>query len=154
MTETTLQWIKSAEFFIVIILATLYGFGGISGKWKRRFVAPFVMLVSVSLFSWIQGKFNPLALLTPLLYIGVFHIGYGADKEITKWLKRSLYALAAFVAAIPLFMAMHVQFGIYIQHGTLCALTVPLGVKNYSGSARAEETTIAGLILLTPMMIV
>ena len=40
MTEMQLQIIASLKLLLVAGFATLYGLGGMSGKWKRRFIAP------------------------------------------------------------------------------------------------------------------
>ena len=51
MNEVTLQWIAFLKLIWVSIFALLYGFGGMRGKWKRRYVGANWMMLGVFVFS-------------------------------------------------------------------------------------------------------
>lgn len=43
MSENTLQWVQICKLLALVCFAGLYGFGGVSGKWKRRFLGPAIL---------------------------------------------------------------------------------------------------------------
>jgi hypothetical protein len=145
LSENTLQLIAGLKLVWVACFAILYGFGGISNKWLRRFVGPFWMGLGVYGFSTWTGSFHPWYLAYPLLLAISLHLGYGGDSIGKKLRKRSIYGLALGVSALPL------CFGNYLWllfgfHVVLCvAVSVILGVFNPAKTARNEETLIAAL---------
>ena len=154
MNEVTLQWIQVLKLVTLGFYASLYAFGGMSGKWKRRWVAPFVLVVgicSLSLWSgtfswWFVGMF-------PLLMLAL-SMGYGSSDLWVKILKRSYVGLALATAALPVAIGTG-SWGLLILHAGLCiTVSVSLGVWYITSSARAEETTIAVVSGLMPLMMI
>lgn len=47
MSESTLQWMQICKLLALACFAGLYGFGGIHGKWKRRFLAPALLALAI-----------------------------------------------------------------------------------------------------------
>ena len=154
MSELTLQWITILKMVTLVIFASLYAFGGMSGKWKRRFVAPFVLTVGLCLLSAWAGTFS-------WWYVAFFpglsfalHLGYGSSDLKTKILKRTKVGLALGLAALPIAISTG-SWGLLVFHVLLCVATsVTLGVFNITSSARAEETTIAMVAGLLPLVMV
>lgn len=152
MSETMLQWINFLELIAVSCYATLYGFGGIRGKWKRRYVGSVLFTISVALFSLWLGKFNWISLAVLPLLIGATSIGYGADKTMEKILKRAYCGLAYSCASLPIFVV-NGKWIVFALHIALCVITsIVLGVTNPYKNARAEETTIGFFIAFLPLM--
>jgi len=58
MSENLLQLISGLKILLVGAFAMLYGMGGISGKWKRRFIAPVVYVTGICGFSLWTGSFS------------------------------------------------------------------------------------------------
>jgi len=58
MSENLLQLISGLKLLLVAGFAMLYGMGGISGKWKRRFIAPVVYVAGICGFSLWTGSWN------------------------------------------------------------------------------------------------
>jgi hypothetical protein len=149
LNENTLQIIAILKLVWVAVFAGLYGFGGISNKWLRRFVGPLWIGIGIYVFSALFSSglhsFRYSYLIYPLLLCASLHIGYGADTLITKFRKRFFYGLALGVSALPLaiFSGLWILFGV---HCLLCLLaSVCLGVVSGAGNARNEETLIAAL---------
>ena len=154
MDEVTLQWIQVLKLLTLVCFATLYGFGGMSGKWKRRSVAPFVLTVGLCLLSLWSGTFSWWFVgFFPLLTLSL-SMGYGASEFWTKVFKRSYVGLALATAALPVAIGTG-SWGLLALHTGLCiSVSVSLGVWNITSSARAEETTIAVVAGLMPLMMV
>jgi hypothetical protein len=154
MTEVTLQWAQAVKLIVLVVFATLYGFGGVSGKWKRRFVAPFVLtagVIGVSL--WVSNYSNWYLLYFPLLSASL-SIGYGSSDLKTKIIKRARAGFLAGFAAIPIawVSGAWTVFGLHILLTTLTSIV--LGVWNQTSSARAEETAIGTSYGLLPLFMV
>jgi hypothetical protein len=152
VTESTLQLIAFLKLIVVAVCGLLYGLGGMSGKWKRRYVMPLVYGLAIWGFTTWTSTFNALSLLSPVLLCAALHLGYGGDSTKEKILKRLIAGSAAGFASIALFIA----FGA----GTLAALhiavcigvSVVAGVWNQTSSARTEETLIGAAYVLIPLL--
>ena len=154
MSEITLQWIKLFELVWVVIYAGLYGFGGISGKWKRRVIGSTFLTVGIVGFSlWVSMFSWWLLLVLPLLY-GATSIGYGADETWLKVTKRSYCGFSYACATLPVFIVKG-MWELWILHTLFCLITsIWLGVRNPLDSARAEETAIGFIIAFLPLLII
>ena len=150
MSEITLQWIQLIKLVIIAISAMLYGFGGVSGKWKRRFIAPCVIVAGMALVASLTNSFNWWYVSVLPLLIGAYSIGYGAILFIDKVIKRARFGLACGCAFLPVFWV-NQAWTLLFLHIAICVLTsVVAGVFNQTGSARAEETLIATSTILVP----
>lgn len=143
MGENTLNLIAFLKLILVCVFAFLYSSGGISGKWKRRYVGPLWMGCGLLMFAKLQGTFNYWQLLYPALLCASLHLGYGGTDDVwIKIRKRSIYGLCLGVSALPLVLnsGLWVLFGFHVS---LCvASSVLLGVFN-PVKAREEESLIA-----------
>jgi len=154
MNEVILQWAQGIKLIVLVVFAMLYGFGGVSGKWKRRFVAPFVLtagVIGVSLWTTTFHAWYVLYL--PLLSLSL-HIGYGGSDTKTKIIKRLRAGFAAGFSAIPIawVTGSWSVFGLHILVTTL--ISTILGTWNQTSSARAEETAIGASYGLLPLFMV
>ena len=151
MTETTLQIINSLKILAIGGFATLYGLGGMSGKWKRRIIGSVVYTAGIVGFSLWTGSFSFWYLLcAPLLYASLT-VGYGAVLMIDKVIRRSRYGLLCALASLPIFIVQQ-AWTLLALHLLICVATsVVAGVWNQTSSARAEETLIASAIVLVPL---
>jgi hypothetical protein len=152
MSENLLQLIAGLKLLLVVGFAMLYGMGGISGKWKRRFIAPVLLGAGIwGLTTWTQS-FNWVLLLCVPLFFGALSIGYGASDLKDKLIKRSRAGLACGVASLPIFWV-HEAWALLLAHIVVCvAVSVAAGVWNQTQSARAEETLIGASYVLIPML--
>ena len=152
MTEATLQLISSLKVLLVAGFATLYGLGGMSGKWKRRFIAPILYGIGLWGFStWTQSFALVYLLCVPLLF-GALSLGYGASDTATKIKKRAIAGLAAALCSLPIFWV-NAAWTLLFLHILICVATsVVCGVWNQTQSARAEETLIGAAYILVPIM--
>jgi len=154
VSEDTLQWIQFLKLIWLAVFSILYGFGGVRGKWKRRFIAPVVLTLGIVGASLWTQSFNVWYLLYMPLLAASFSIGYGADKTSEKIIKRGRAGLAYAVAALPIFIP-NAAWMLLGAHVVLCVgLSITLGVWNPLKSARAEETALAGIIGFLPIMYV
>lgn len=146
MSEYTLQAIASLKLCWVAGFALLYGLGGISNKWLRRFVGPLWMGVGIYLFGIWQGVSQWWHLVYPFLLCASLHLGYGGTDNVwIKLRKRAIYGLCLGISALPVVFVSGLWI-LYILHCVLCvASSVVLGVFNPTKSARDEETLIAVL---------
>lgn len=151
MTENTLQFIAFTKIIWLAFFCLLYGSGGISGKWKRRFVGASWMMLGVFVYSKINFNWSYWYLLYLPLLIGSLTLPYGADSFWVKVRKRFLYGLALGIAAAPLAI-LNTAWVLWGYHIFLCvSASIVFGVFNPFKNARDEETNIArfsqGLIL-------
>lgn len=154
MTENTLQWIQGIKLLILGIFAMLYGFGGVSGKWKRRFVGPIVYIAGISGVSLWTGSFNYWYLLCAPLLFGSLSLGYGASTTAEKIKKRAIAGAAAGCSTIPIFIV-NGAYTLLPLHIIICmAVSIVAGVWNQTSSARAEETLIGATYGLIPLFII
>ena len=154
MSENLLQLIAFLKLILVAGFALLYGMGGISGKWKRRIIAPILYTLGLIGFSLWTGSFSWWYLLcAPLLY-GALSIGYGGDSLSEKLIKRSRYGLVCAIASLPV-LIVNGAWTLIPLHILVCvAVSTVAGVWNQTSSARSEETLIAASIVLIPLMTV
>lgn len=154
MTEGTLQWIQFCKLIGLSCFAMLYALGGMSGKWKRRFVAPFLITAVLCGLSYWSGTFNWWLIGWFPLLSASLHLGYGADLFWDKMRRRAIYGLALGIAALPVAIGTQ-AWGLLGLHMVICVLTtVSLGVFNITSSARAEETFMAVMIAALPLAMV
>ena len=154
MSENTLQWLQIVKFVPIAVFAGLYGFGGISGKWKRRYIAPFVFVFGLCLVSLWVGNFSWYYLLTYPLLVLSLSVGYGGDTLGEKLLKRSRYGALCAMASLPI-VFVNSTWTLFGLHVFLCvSVSTILGVWNPTKSARAEETVIGGTIVFLPLFMV
>ena len=151
MSELTLQWI---QFFKVILLACyslLYGFGGMSGKWKRRYIAPFILTLGITGLSLWAGAFSYWFLGYFALLSAALHIGYGSSDFWTKVRKRAMYGAALGVAALPIAVGTG-SWPLFGFHVAWCIiLCIVFGVFNITSNARSEETFMAAATAMLPL---
>lgn len=153
MSESTLQWVQICKLLALACFAGLYGFGGIHGKWKRRFLAPALLaLAIVGLDAWSRNA-DPnwwLMLYFPTLSAAL-HLGYGSQFFWFKVKKRARYGLALGCAAVPIAWVTG-MWPLLVLHIVICVLvSVSLGVFNITSSPRAEETIIGVAACLMPL---
>lgn len=154
--EYKLQFIAFGKTLWICVFALLYGIGGISKKWIRRFLGPLWMLGGVVLFSKIQGVFQWWILLYPVLLCASLHLGYGGTDNVwIKVRKRAIYGLALGVSAFPLCFNSHL-WGLFFFHCCLCVVaSIFYGVINpFRNNARAEETVLALFLTIIPMFLI
>ena len=151
MSETTLQFVQFFKLIVLAVYALLYGLGGVSGKWKRRFIAPFILVLGITLLSLWSGTFSWLFLLYYPLLTASLHLGYGADEFWVKVKKRMVCGLALGFSAIPIAYATG-SWGLFSLHMAWCVtVSVFFGVFNITSSARAEETFLAASTAILPL---
>lgn len=146
MDEHALQLIASLKIVWVAVGSFLYGLGGISNKWIRRFLLPLWMGLGIWVFGIWTGSFSLLQLLYVPLCCASLHLGYGGTDDIwIKLRKRVIYGLCLGVSALPLVF----NSNLWLLFAFHCCLTVSasvlLGTFNPTKNARSEETIIATL---------
>lgn len=156
MGEFTLEIISFLRLAWVCGYSFFYGLGGTAGygKWIRRYFGSAYLLLGIFIFStWLHTWNFWYLLYFPLLVLSS-SIGYGADNQSTKILKRTIQGLLFGISALPMAITNHawVLFSIHIF---VCVLfCVTLGVLNPTKSARSEESLIGFSISLIPMFII
>ena len=160
MNESTLQWIQVCKLVLLAVYSTFYALGGMSGKWRRRFVAPILLVAGiVGLSLWAQAFSYWYIGYLPLL-IASLHLGYGGDTFSEKMRKRFIYGLALGCAAAPVAIGsalIHGSkiWGLFGLHVGLCVIIcISFGVFNITTSARTEETFMALLTAALPLAMV
>jgi len=153
MSENFLQLLTIVKVVICLVYAWLYASGGIAGKWKRRFIAPGILVGAICLFSVLNGTFNWWYLTTLPALIGALTLPYGADETKEKIVKRFICALALIVAPISLFIINGAWAGLAIHAGLCLCSHIILGVIN-PFNARIEETLIALFTSIIPIMVI
>ena len=153
MNETTLQIISILKLLSAVLCASLYAYGGMRGKWKRRFVAPFVLVITLVGVSLWMRTFSWYYLLVLPLLSAALSIGYGADRMSWKIIKRMVYSLACICAVLPLVFINQAWVVFALHCGVVLATTIILGVINPI-SARAEETVIGMSIFALPYFMI
>ena len=150
MSEGTLQLIASLKLLIVCGYATLYGLGGMNGKWKRRILGSGLYTIALVAFSIWTSSFSWVYLLVFPLLFGATSIGYGAGTTITKVIKRAYCGLAYSLVALPICLVTG-NWTLYILHTIAClGVSITLGVIN-PVSARYEESLIGATIATLPL---
>lgn len=154
MDEVTLQWIAILKVLLVTIFAGLYGFGGISNKWLRRYVAPVVWGAGITGLTLWTDTFNGWYWLCVPLLFGALSLGYGADTTWEKIVKRTIAGAAAACSFIPLFVVTGAYTLLFLHILVCVATSVVAGVWNQTSSARTEETLIGAMYVLIPTLTV
>ncbi len=154
MNEVSLQWIQGVKLLIIAAFAMLYGFGGVSGKWKRRIIAPVIYISGICGVSlWTSSFTWALLYSLPLLIVGL-HLGYGATFLKEKIVKRSRAGLLCGLGSASIFISSQ-SWPLLFSHILLCVLvSVAAGVWNQTSSARAEETLIGASYVFIPLFII
>ena len=154
MTEPTLQIIASMKLLWLAVYTFLYGWGGMKGKYKRRYIGSAWLVGGICLASYIVGTFSWWFLAMYPLLVMALSKGYGADKTSKKIQKRAFVGLLLGLAALPIVLVTQ-MWGLFIAHIIVSiAVSVSLGVWNFSGSARDEETLIAAFTGILPLFMV
>lgn len=146
MSEYTILWTAFGSLIGLSLACLLYALGGRSGKWKRRFIGSLILASTVSICSFVMGKFSWWLLLTyPCLIFG-FSMGYGADTTLWKIIRRSIYALCVISAGLVFcfvfggnawwVLPIHIGVGLF---------SVYLGVRNPIW-ASSEEIFVCALL--------
>lgn len=132
--------------------AFFYGWGGIKGKWKRRYISSFLVVVSISAGSLILSRFNYWLLLVFPLAIGTHSLGYGVNEgenqTLRKVLKRSLVVLASLTVSAVLVLTFGKPAVFLLPVDMIVGITsIYLGVRNPT-QASAEEFQICLMLWL------
>ena len=154
MTETTLQWIQFSKLILLAIVAACYAFGGIEGKWKRRYLGSGLLVIGLAVYALLASKFSWWILLCFPLYIGAFSLGYGGDELLKKLIKRAYCGAAIAVASLPLALAVGSLSMWFGQLIIMISMMVWLGVFNQTPSARNEETLLGVFAGLLPLFMI
>ena len=154
MTEVTLQWIQILKILAIGVFAGLYGFGGVSGKWKRRIIAPVTFIAGIVGFSLWTQSFSWSLLYSVWLLFVTLTIGYGATFQKEKIIKRSRAGLANALASISIFVVTGSWTLLALHIVVVTATSVVAGVWNQTSSARAEETLIGASIVTIPYFVI
>ena len=157
MNEVYLQYIASSKIAWIAAFSLFYGLGGISGKWKRRFIGAAWMLAGVILFSILTKTFHYWYIAYLPLVIGALHVGYGdkgTNSKTFKTKRRAITGLCLALSALPLCFGNNL-WALYGCHVVLCLLSsIFLGVYNPAKNARDEETLIATMSSIIPLFLV
>lgn len=139
MNETQIGNLAAGSLLGLTIASTLYMLGGRSHKWLRRYVASFVLAMTINGTSAMLGKWNPLLLLIyPLLVFG-FSLGYGGDTVWSKVLRRMAYAIGVLSAGLVASIALVGNaWWVLPFHAGVALFSTYLGVRNPIHAA-AEE---------------
>lgn len=148
------QLLNLLRIAFVIGFAYLYSEGGMHDKWLRRYVAPLELSLGLFLFSRDWRVF----LQVPFLMASLC-LGYGADQQWLKILKRMLFGFASGASSSGYIIYLSIKnshLWILASFQTLLVLSscVIFGAFNQLSSARSEEFTIGLIIALIPMMTV
>jgi hypothetical protein len=150
MSEKKLIIDTMVRFGIVFLFALCYTIGGtedMGGKWIRRYLGPVILCAGMFSYtrSWKSLIQAPAMMLT-------LSMGYGADAEWLKILKRAVWGACNGVAS-GLSGLLERRFWLPVaQMVILTGICVLLGVYNVLPSARAEEFAIGVFIALLPML--
>lgn len=152
MSEYVLLYQITGAGLALVFASFLYSLGGREGKWKRRFVASFVLSTTVCVCCLLRGIFSWWMLFTYPLLIGGFSLGYGGtDIPWQKVLKRLVYALACCMAGVLMaFLIRGNAFWVLPFHLGIGMFSIYLGVKNPLQAA-GEEFIIC-MILNLPLI--
>jgi len=154
MTENLLSFVSFLKIISIAVFALLYSSGGISGKWKRRIIAPVTFIAGIVGFSLWTGSFKLSLLYSVWLLFVCLTIGYGATFLKDKIIKRGRYGLACSFASISIFATQHAWDLFFLHIAVVTATSVVAGVWNNTSSARAEETLIGASIVTIPYFVI
>jgi len=156
MNENTLQWIQISKILLLAAVAGCYGFGGISGKWKRRYLGSFILVLGFITYTLLAGNFSWWILLCYPLYLGAFSLGYSGNGLTTlqKCLKRGYCGVAFALASLPLALVVGSLAMWFGQLVLMTGMMIWLGVFNPTASARSEETLLGTFSGLLPLFFI
>jgi hypothetical protein len=143
MNEYSLQLIALSKIAWISVFSFLYGLGGISNKWLRRFVACFWIGLGIYVFSIWQNNWHWLKIITPILLCITLHLGYGAEKTIQKIKKRAIVGVCLGMCDLPLAFLSGLWMLFFINLALCITVSILFGVFNPFKNARDEETNIA-----------
>lgn len=136
----------------LVAASFFYSLGGRSGKWRRRFIASFILASTVNVICFLRGHWTPWMIFVYPILAGGFCLGYGAKKIGSKILKRLICASAVISAGVLLaFLIGGHAWDVLIPHVGVGLWSVYLGVRN-PVEAPAEEFFICLLLNIGLMM--
>ena len=145
--ETKEQLMVFVKLLVVFICAGLYAWGGMNGKYLRRFVAPSVCGFSM----WYFTKDWKSLFIMPALGLAS-SLGYGADQLWTKIFKRAYVGLTFGLSASLYSILRKNWYVVGFTMVLLIAAYILFGVWNPLPNARHEETFLGVLVYLMPIM--
>jgi len=136
-----------------IVYVYCYMAGGRSGKWKRRYVGPIFLSLSILTANLLLGRpFMWEALLIYPLYVYNLSLGYGHRSNIwyrTSWFRRANYVLTNFTIGVLFFFLIDTDPWILAVHFSLCVVQYITGTKGILIAA-IEEAMLA-ILMGVPM---
>src|SRR3989304_2482444 len=132
---------------VIMLCATVYGFGGIESKWLRRFLMPSIAVGCMYLYSRDGRCFIQLP-----FWMGALSQGYGAETLWLKTLNRGLYGVSSGIASSGKFIIDRNWFLLCFQIILLISAYIIFGVWNPFPSARAEETILGLFQVAIPIL--
>lgn len=154
MSENTLQWIQISKIILLAGVAGLYGFGGVDGKWKRRYLGSALLVGGFIGYALLASKFSWWILMCFPLYIVAFSLGYGGDAIGKKIFKRGYCGLAISLASLPLALSVGSIAMWFAQLILMTSMMIFLGVWNKTPSARNEETLLGVFSGVLPLFMI
>lgn len=138
--------------FALVLSSFFYSWGGRAGKWRRRFLASFILACTVNGLCALRGIWSPwMIAVYPLLAVA-YSLGYGAEDAWYKIVRRSIYASAVLMSGLLMAVLLGGNaWWVLLPHGVCGGLSVYLGTKNPLPAA-AEEfmvSMVLGLFLIT-----
>lgn len=139
----------------VLLGCCFYKAGGINGKWKRRYLASFILSFGLWIEFIFMGMFKYWLLLIYPLTIGCFCLGYGVNQgeyqTLRKILRRSIVVFASLTSSVLVCVIYGCSIWSVMPVELLCGIvTIYLGTRNPIGSA--EEFAIC-LFLWMPKIL-
>ena len=154
MIEQKLQLISSLKIAWIAVFSYLYGLGGISNKWLRRFIGSAWLMLGIFGFSHWQQSWHIWYLLFLPLSIGALSNGYGATETFRKIIRRSIYGLFIGLCGLPLVIFSHLWILFTFSVCLAVISSITLCVFNPTKDARSEETLIATLGFLLILFLI
>jgi len=102
MTEYDFGTFGSMALTVAVLASVFYWLGGRAGKWKRRFLAPAILVGGSSLLALLLDRLNGIMLLSYPLMATALSLGYGGDDEIIVIWRRTLFSSAVVIAGVPI----------------------------------------------------
>ena len=154
MSEYNEQMIYSLMVVWIAAFSFLYGCGGISNKWLRRYLGTAWMMLGIFAFStWLKNWHNWYLTFYPLA-IGGTGLPYGGGGLTVKLRKRLFPGLAFSVAPISLVIINNAWF-VWAFHAGICiGACLFIGGLNIFPNPRKNETLIATFCFLLTLFMV
>ena len=150
--EYLLMYQITGAGLMLVLSSFFYSYGGRAGKWRRRFLASFILAATVNVTCVPRGIWSPwMIAMWPLLSLA-YSLGYGAEDAWYKIVRRSIYASAVLMSG--LLMAILIggnAWWVFLPHAICGGLSVYLGVRNPL-PASVEEfmvSMVLGLFLIS-----